>query len=118
MLALTSDLRFHIFNRRVDMRKSFDGLCGIILSQMKGNPANGDVYVFINKERNKVKLLRWESGGFVLYYKRLEAGCLDLSFTDGGQLSEEITYAQLYLMIEGITIRTYTQRKRYKKPTG
>jgi transposase len=98
------------------MRKSFDGLCGIIRAGLRKDPVvGGDVYVFINKERNKVKLLHWESGGFVLYYKRLEEGTIDWPFTTEGSASRVVTYTQLLLLLEGITIKSFTQRKRYKK---
>ena len=56
------------------MRKSFDGLCGLIRSQTEKNPASGEVFVFLNRSRTLLKLLHWEHGGFVLYYKRLEQG--------------------------------------------
>ena len=116
MFALTSELRFHIHTRPVDMRKSFNGLSGIVLGQYKKDPVNSeDVYVFINRDRNKVKILHWESGGFILYYKRLESGTLDWPFSKESPLSESVTYTHLLLLLEGITIKTYTQRKRYKE---
>jgi hypothetical protein len=71
--------------------------------------------VFLNKGRNKVKLLHWESGGFVLYYKRLEEGTMDWPFCKDGCTSKSVTYTQMLLMLEGITIKSFTQRKRYKK---
>jgi transposase len=116
MFALTSELRFHVYALPTDMRKSFDGLCGIIRSGLRKDPVDGgDVYVFINKERNKVKLLHWEAGGFVLYYKRLEEGTLDWAFATEGSVSRVVTYTRLLLLLEGITIKSFTQRKRYKK---
>jgi transposase len=116
MFALTSALRFHVYALPTDMRKSFDGLCGIIRSGLRKDPVDGgDVYVFINKERNKVMLLHWESGGFVLYYKRLEEGTLDWAFSTDGSASRVVTYTRLLLLLEGITIKSFTQRKRYKK---
>lgn len=54
------------------MRKSFDGLCGLVSSVMQRQPTSGEVYIFLNRSRTHIKLLHWESGGFVLYYKRLE----------------------------------------------
>lgn len=56
------------------MRKSFDGLSGIVRSELGGDPLSDDAFVFLNKRRNRLKLLHWEPGGFALYYKRLEKG--------------------------------------------
>jgi len=59
------------------MRKSFDGLSGIVQSQLNRNPTSGEVFIFVNRRRNRVKLLKWEQGGFILYYKRLESGTVN-----------------------------------------
>ena len=70
MFSLTSSHRYYLYRKPVDMRKSFDGLCGIVSNQMNCDATSGEVYIFINRLRDKIKLLHWESGGFVLYYKR------------------------------------------------
>jgi len=59
------------------MRKSFDSLSGIIRNELGGNPCSGDVFIFINRLRNKIKLLHWQGIGFTLYYKRLEEGTFE-----------------------------------------
>ena len=74
MFALTASQRFFLYSQAVDMRKSFDGLSGIVTTGMGKDVLSGDVYVFIGKSRDKSKLLVWEKAGFVLYYKRLEKG--------------------------------------------
>jgi len=56
------------------MRKSFNGLSGLVRDELGRNPAGGEVFIFLNRRRTLLKLLHWESGGFVLYYKRLEEG--------------------------------------------
>lgn len=56
----------------VDMRKSIDGLSFLVVEEFAGNPADGSVYVFFNKQRDKLKLLYWDRNGFCLWYKRLE----------------------------------------------
>lgn len=76
MFTLGSSLRFRLYNKPTDMRKSFDGLCGILQRELDCKPRSGEVYVFVNKRRDKIKLLHWEPGGLVLYYKRLEKGTL------------------------------------------
>ena len=95
------------------MRKSFDGLSGLVQGQLHRNPTSGEVFIFINRRRNKVKLLRWEQGGFILYYKRLESGTFELPRFTGDALSYQMSWPGLMLMIEGISIQKSKQRRRY-----
>ena len=78
MLALSFSDSFTLFVPPTDMRKSFDSLCGLVCSDLDSDPTDGKVYIFVNRLRNKVKLLHWQSGRFILYYKRLEKGTLQL----------------------------------------
>ena len=74
MLSLGSSHSYYLYRAACDMRKSFDSLSGLVRNELGRDPASGEVFVFINKRRTSVKLLHWERGGFVLYYKRLEKG--------------------------------------------
>jgi len=60
------------------MRKSFDGLTGIVQNELKADPLGGAIFIFLNRRRNQVKLLLWEGDGFSLYHKRLEKGSYEL----------------------------------------
>ena len=93
------------------MRKSFDGLCGLVISVMQRQPTSGEVFVFLNRRRTHMKLLHWEHGGFVLYYKRLEGGTFPLPKTSapGG----EIDWSELVLMVEGIVVEKSRRRHRF-----
>jgi transposase len=95
------------------MRKSFNGLSGIVQGQLDRNPTSGEVFIFINRRRNKVKLLRWEQGGFILYYKRLELGTFELPAFNSDAVSCQMSWSGLMLMIEGISIEKSKQRRRY-----
>lgn len=95
------------------MRKGFNGLCGLIVNQMGQDPINGATYIFINKNRNKLKILRLESGGFILYYKRLEEGTFEKSQYDKTSDSFNMEYSHLLMMIEGISVKGIRKRKRY-----
>lgn len=74
MFALGNTLSYQLYRGECDMRKSFDGLCGIVRNELGRQPGSGEVFVFVNRRRTLIKLLHWQRGGFVLYYKRLEAG--------------------------------------------
>ena len=82
------------------MRKSFDGLCGLVITVMGRQPTSGEVFVFLNRNRTHIKLLHWEHGGFVLYYKRLERG----TFGSSGLKTGELSWSDLVLLVEGIQV--------------
>lgn len=113
MFALTSSFRYYLYRDPTDMRKSFDGLSGIVQSQLHRNPTSGEVFIFINRRRNRVKLLRWEQGGFILHYKRLERGTFELPQFTGDAISCQMSLSSLMLMIEGISVKKSKQRRRY-----
>ncbi|MFV0522710.1 MAG: IS66 family insertion sequence element accessory protein TnpB [Mangrovibacterium sp.] len=60
MFALTSENKFHLYSEATDMRKGFESLSGIVRDVLGTNPLNGEVFVFINKSHNKIKLLHWQ----------------------------------------------------------
>src|SRR5690606_22366203 len=111
MFSLVSSHRYYLYSGHCDMRKSFDGLCGLVASGLGRWATGGDVFVFLNRRRTHMKLLRWEHGGFVLYYKRLEGGTFPLpkSSSPGG----EIDWSELVLMVEGIVVEKSRRRHRF-----
>ncbi len=74
---------------------------------------SGDIFVFINKQRNRVKLLRWEPGGFVLFYKRLERGTFELPPWGQTTLGNTLEYAELAMIVSGISLRNAKKRPRF-----
>ena len=113
MFSLGSSHRFYLYCDHCDMRKSFDGLCGLVTSAMGANPTSGEVFVFLNRTRTHLKLLHWEKGGFVLYYKRLETGTFLPPALKSNLKSNELSWADLVLMVEGIQVVKSIQKKRY-----
>lgn len=115
MFALSGDFKFHLYSHPTDMRKSFDALSGIVRNALGYDPLSGDVFIFINKARNKIKLLHWQSSGFVLYYKRLECGTFEIPQYDSSIGSIQISYAQLAMIIDGLSIKNIVQRERFSR---
>ena len=77
MYSLTSANRYYLYQGFVRMNLGIDGLFKIIRSQMKElSPISGDIFLFFGKNRQSVKILRWDGDGFLLYYKRLEVEVL------------------------------------------
>jgi transposase len=66
-----------VYREHIDFRKQLNGLVQLVVSEKKSQPNDGAVYVFRNRQRNKVKLLLWHRNGFFLGYKRLERGKFD-----------------------------------------
>ena len=93
------------------MRRGAYSLSGLVRNELGRDPLNGDVFVFLNRRRTCIKLLRWEPGGFVLYSKHLEKGTYSRPIATGkdGTLS----WPELVLMIEGIVIKKSVQKARF-----
>jgi transposase len=113
MLSLTSSLSYYLFRGYADMRKSFDGLCGVVQTELRRNPMSGEVFIFLSRKRNTVKLLHWECGGFVLYYKRLEQGTFEIPVFSPDTSNYQIKWTELMMMIEGISMKNIKHRKRF-----
>ena len=95
------------------MRKSFDGLSGIVRNELQKDPLRGEVFIFINKRCNQMKLLLWEGDGFSLYYKRLEKGTYELPFRDARTTCIELGSDELMLILKGISLKSVRRRKRF-----
>src|SRR5690606_27024724 len=107
---LGSSNRYYLYCGPCDMRKGFNGLSGLVRNELQREPTSGDVFIFLNRTRKHLKLLHWEPGGFVLYYKRLEKGSFTppvYEYTGAG------SWAELVLMIERIQVEKRTQKPRY-----
>lgn len=119
MFSLNTHQQYYLYGPAVDMRKGFNGLSGIVRNQLGKNPLSGEVFLFINRRRDRLKILVWETGGFVLYYKLLEAGTFQLPILSKGAKSCSISWHQLVLMLEGVELSSVKKRKRYRlKDTG
>ena len=101
MLSLGGSQRVFLCAKPVDFRKAHDGLCAIVRDQFHDDPFSGDVFVFHNLARDRIKLLVWERNGFWLCYKRLEQGTFPFAVSGEGA-RVEIERAQLAMLLEGL----------------
>ena len=115
MLSFSPAVRVFLCIQPVDMRKSFDGLSGLATDVIMQDPLSGHLFVYRNKNGDKLKVLYWGGDGLCLWYKRLEKGTFELPQADGAAL--EITSTQLAMLIEGISLSS-PRRKRYKLPSA
>jgi len=107
MLTLPASVRVFVARDATDLRRSFDRLSAQVQEVLRQDPLSGHVFVFFNRQRNRVKLLVWERDGFWLLYKRLEAG------TFAALERDEINARELYLLLEGIEV--VRERRRYTR---
>lgn len=112
MFSLGSSHTYYLYSQPTDMRKSFDSLSGLVRSHMHADPFNGHVYIFINKQRNRIKLLHWESAGFTLYYKRLEKGQFELPDLIKDN-THQLKWSDLMLIVEGIRLKSVQRNARF-----
>ena len=120
MLTLSRDLRIFLARDPVDMRKSFNGLIGLTESVLEQDPLTGHLFVFINRRRDRIKLLYWGGTGYCIWYQQLEQGTYQLPDPANADAREgiEINASQLSLILDGIDLASVRQRRRFQLPTG
>jgi transposase len=114
MLTISNAYRYYLYLKVADMRKNFDGLCGIVRGEYPSDPLSGDVFIFINRRRNQIKLLHWQGDGFAIYYKRLEKGTYESPVVQQGTTIVKLKAHELLLIIEGISLLSVKKRTRYE----
>lgn len=116
MLTLPSCVRIFVAAEGVDLRRGFDGLAAATRSLIREDPLNGHLFVFLNRRRNRVKLLVWDRTGYLLLYKRLERGTFRLPTEPAPhQRHIEVDAGELGLMMEGVDLSTATRRERWRR---
>jgi transposase len=117
MLLLPSSVRIFVAAEPVDLRKSIDGLSALVRAE--GHDVyTGHLYVFAGRRRDRVKILAWDRGGFVLYYKRLESGRFRWPEIAEGRRELELDATQLAMLLDGIDLRRVTRPAAWSPPPG
>jgi transposase len=108
--------RIYLYAQSVDMRKSFDGLHAIIQSEFHSDARGGDLFLFLNRRLDRLKLMVWDRDGLMILYKRLERGTFQRPrpATDG--VSVEMDATDLALLLAGIELASVKRRPRYAVP--
>ncbi|MCA2784697.1 MAG: IS66 family insertion sequence element accessory protein TnpB [Cytophagales bacterium] len=113
MLHLNTSTIYYWYHGAVNMRCSFDALCGMVSQHGQANILQGGVYIFVNKKRNQIKLLTWEGDGLAIYYKRLEKGVYELPSISANSGSATIDAVHLQLILQGIILKSVRKQKRF-----
>jgi transposase len=103
MLDEITSGRVHLACGVTDMRKSIDGLAAMVSCSFKLDPFSDSLFVFCNRNRDKLKILRWDCNGFWLYYRRLERGRFGWPASDGDK-TMTINRRQLRWLLDGLQL--------------
>ena len=119
MLTLGTRARIYVAAEAIDLRKGFDALAAATREIIRADPLSGHWFAFMNRRKNRLKLLVWEPSGYLLLYKRLERGCFHLPLSPAlGALHVELEASELTLMLEGIDLHGARRRRRWEPQKG
>lgn len=114
MLTIPHTVRVFLHAGAVDLRKSFDGLSGLVTQAFpEENLLAGHLFLFLNKRRDRIKIMYWDADGLVIWYKRLEAGSFEMPRTTE-TAGIELRPAELAMILSGIDLQSARQRKRFQ----
>ena len=110
-----SDVRIFLCTTPTSMHYSFDRLMGRAQEIFEQDPCSGHLILFLNRSRDRLKILFWDHDGFCIFYKRLERGTFQLLLARNGEEGIELDYWQLVRLLGGLDLRTGRRRKRYRR---
>jgi len=110
-----SGLRIFLCTTPTSMTYSFDRLMSLAQETFEQDPLSGHLFLFLNRERDRVKILFWDHDGFCIWYKRLEVGTFQLPIATSAAQGIELDSTQLNNLLGGIDLKTGRRRKRYRR---
>lgn len=113
MLSIATGTRIFFATGATDMRKGFDGLSGIVSGVLEQDPHSGHLFLFVNRRRDKLKILYWDGDGLAIWYRRLEQGTFQMPRVADDQESAEIRSEELTMLLRGIDYHNVRRRKRF-----
>lgn len=114
-MGFTSAQRYYLSREAADMRKSYDGLSGLVRQGLGRDPLSGEVFIFLNRRRTMIKILVWDRSGFVIWSKRLERGTFELPRSTEAGASVALRWEELVMILEGVSLGSIQRRKRYSR---
>jgi len=106
--------RIFVYHPPVDMRRSFNGLMAIVQADFEQDVRQGDLFLFINKRRDRVKILWWDDDGLAIFMKRLEQGTYERPLGDADGKHIQMDRTELGLLLSGIELKSVKRRRRYR----
>ncbi|MGO9462597.1 MAG: IS66 family insertion sequence element accessory protein TnpB [Isosphaeraceae bacterium] len=114
MFGLSAAVRVYLAKQPADKRKSFDCLAAMASGSLALDPLSGHLFVFVNKRRDRIKILYWDRDGLAVWAKRLERGTFRIPAVTADRI--EMTTAELAALLAGIDLETARRRVRYTRP--
>jgi len=112
MLNFTGKTKIFLHTGVTDMRKGFQGLSAIVREQFESDPTDGSLFIFINRRRDRMKLLHFADSGFWLYYRLLEAGTFETLRSTDGSSKLQIDATELSMLLAGVSLTASSQRRK------
>jgi transposase len=106
MLSLPRSVGIYVASSTIDMRIGHDGLFSLVTGLFRLDPYSGHLFVFFGRRIDRVKILFWDRGGFVIFYKRLERGRFQLPRAVANVTHVVMDGTQLAMLLDGIDVRT------------
>ena len=116
MLNFLPAVRIWLALAPADLRKGFDALAELVRQHLQDDPLSGHVFMFRNRRSDRIKLLFWDTDGFVIVYKRLEAGTFRFPVAAEGQAGVTVRAAELAMLLDGVDWQSAKRSKRYHRP--
>jgi transposase len=116
MIPVTGGVRIFLYRGASDLRRGFDGLCGMVRTHFGSDLFSGSLFVFVNRRRTYLKLLYWDRDGFAIWAKRLERGTFRIPAAATDRV--ELTPADMAMLLEGITPLRISRRYRRQTAAG
>ena len=110
-----SDVRIFLCTTPVNMSHSFDRLVRLARETFEQDPLSGHLFLFLNRDRDRLKILFWDRDGWSLVYKRLEAGTFQLPRTANGTPGIELEHTQFLRLLDGLDLKTGRRRRRFRR---
>ena len=117
MLSLGPGVRVVLATEPVDLRRGHDGLVSLVQSLWKADPYSGTLFVFLGRRQDRVKVLFFSAGGFVVYYKRLESGRFSMPRVTDGASQIVLEPSSLAMLLDGVDLRA-VRRTTMWQPTS
>jgi transposase len=117
MISLPHAVRVFLHTPPTGLRKGFDALSGLVTAAFSQGPTSGHLFLFVNRRRDRLKILYWDRDGLAIWYKRLETSSFQVPTASHDAVSVEMSPTQLSLILSGIDIHSARQRKRYQRST-
>ena len=116
MFGIGPATRIYLAAGSTDMRKSFEGLFGLVRDRLSCDPLSGHIFLFSNAQRNRLKLLLWDGSGLWVCAKRLEKGRFRWPDAEGGESKITLSHEELMLLLGGIDL-AQTRRRAWHRVT-